>query len=164
VEEGTPRHKFFVARGDGETTLFHLSLVDSDAPMGEQFNVSIDVPLVKILVPAVLAYMLLSSRPACKDDARIALQRKGAEKREPRPSRLAIPLPSTGGVGRVAKLSADRQLATSPAGGTVTWMEQRAAWWLTMTGKAGGTFPMRHPTLSVGRRWVLPSCRGCGGW
>ncbi len=47
-------------------TLFHLSLVDSNAPKGEQFDVSIGVPLVKILVPAVLEDVLLSSCPACE--------------------------------------------------------------------------------------------------
>ncbi len=66
VEAGAPRHKFSVVWGDGEMTLFHLSLVDSYAPKGEKFNVSIDDPLVKTLVSAVLADVLLLSRPACK--------------------------------------------------------------------------------------------------
>jgi hypothetical protein len=66
VEAGAPRRKFSIIRGDGATTLFHLSLVDSDAPKGEQFNVSIDNPLIETLVPAVLANVLLLSRPACK--------------------------------------------------------------------------------------------------
>ena len=66
MEGGAPHREFSVVGGIGETTLFHLSLVDSNGPKGEQFNVSIDNPLVKILVPAVLADVLLSSRPACK--------------------------------------------------------------------------------------------------
>ncbi len=70
VEAGAPHRKFSVVRGDGEATLFHLSLVDSDAPKGEQFEVSIDIPLIEILVPAVLADMLLSSHPACKDEGK----------------------------------------------------------------------------------------------
>ncbi len=96
MEAGAPRREFSVIRGDGATTLFHLSLVDSDAPKGEQFDMSIDNPLVETLVPAVLADVLLLSRPACKYEgegeakstARIALQRKGAGKKELRPSRL----------------------------------------------------------------------------
>ncbi len=67
VEVGAPCRKFSIIRGDGETTLFHLSfLVDSDAPKGEQFDVSIDNPLIETLVPAVLADVLLLSHPACK--------------------------------------------------------------------------------------------------
>ncbi len=66
MEVGAPRCKFSIVQGDEETTLFHLSLVDSNAPKGEQFNVSIDDHLVEILVPAVLADVLLSSRLACE--------------------------------------------------------------------------------------------------
>ncbi len=66
VKAGAPCCEFSVVWGNGEMTLFHLSLVDSDAPKGEQFNVSIDNPLVKTLVPVVLADVLLSSCPACK--------------------------------------------------------------------------------------------------
>ncbi len=66
MEAGTPCHEFSVVRGNGEMTLFYLSLVDSDAPKGEQFNVSIDNPLVKTLIPTMLADVLLSSRPACE--------------------------------------------------------------------------------------------------
>ncbi len=66
VEASTPCCKFSIVRGDGETTLFHLSLVDSNAPKGEQFDMSINVPLIKNLVPAVLADVLLSSCPTCK--------------------------------------------------------------------------------------------------
>ncbi len=65
MEAGAPHRKFSIIQGDGEMTLFHLSLVDSDAPMREQFNMSIDNPLVETLVPAVLADVLLSSCPAC---------------------------------------------------------------------------------------------------
>ena len=43
-----------------------------------------------------------------------------------------------------------------PGRGTVTWMERRAAWWLTMTGIAEGPFLTRHPTLSVRQRRVPP--------
>ncbi len=32
VEAGAPRCEFSIIRGDGETTLFHMFLVDSDAP------------------------------------------------------------------------------------------------------------------------------------
>jgi hypothetical protein len=66
MEAGAPRCKFFIVRGDGETTLFHFSLVNSNAPKGEQFNVSIGNPLVETLIPAVLADVLLSSHPACE--------------------------------------------------------------------------------------------------
>jgi hypothetical protein len=96
----------------------------------------------------------MRARGEAKSAARIALQRIGAGKKEKRPSRLAMPLLSTGGVGRGAKYLTVRQLAMSPAGGMVTWMEQGAAWWLTTTGKAEGPFPTRHPTLSVERRRI----------
>ena len=66
MEAGAPRHEFSIIRGDGATTLFHLSLVDSDAPKGEQFDMSIDNPLIETLVPVMLANVLLLSRPACK--------------------------------------------------------------------------------------------------
>ncbi len=66
VEASAPCRKFSIVRGDREMTLFHLSLVDSNAPKGEQFDVSIDVPLIESFVPAVLADVLLSSRPACE--------------------------------------------------------------------------------------------------
>jgi hypothetical protein len=106
-------------------------LVDSNAPKGEQFDVSIDVPLIEILIPAMLTDVLLSSCPTCEYEdkggaesaVRIALRRKGAGKKELKPSRLVMLLPSTGGVVRAAKFSTLRQLAMSPAGGTVTWIE-----------------------------------------
>ena len=66
VEAGAPLCEFSVVWGNGETSLLNLSLVDSNAPKGEQFDVSIDNPLIETLVPAVLADVLLSSRPACK--------------------------------------------------------------------------------------------------
>ncbi len=66
VEAGAPRREFSIIRGDGAMTLFHLSLVDFDATKGEQFDVSIDNPLIDTLVPAVLAGVLLLSHPACK--------------------------------------------------------------------------------------------------
>ncbi len=66
VDAGAPCHVFSIVRGDGEITLFHLSLVDSDAPKGEQFDMSIDNTLAKILIPAMLADVLLSSLPACE--------------------------------------------------------------------------------------------------
>ncbi len=165
MEAGTPRHEFSVIRCDGEMTLFHLSLVNSYAPKGEQFDMSIDVPLIKNLVPTVLVDVLLLSSPACKYEgkgeaesaARIALQRKEARKMELKPLRLLMQWCVAGGVGRAAKLSSVRQLAMSPAGGMVTWMEhRRAAWWLTMMGKAEGLFPMRHLTLSMRQRRALP--------
>jgi hypothetical protein len=66
MEAGAPCCKISVVWGDGETTLFQLSLVDSNAPKGEQFDVSIDVPLVKNLIPAMLMDVLLSSCPTCE--------------------------------------------------------------------------------------------------
>ncbi len=135
VEASAPRCKFSIIQGNGEMTLFHLSLVDSDAPKGEQFDVSIDVPFIKTLVPAMLADILLSSRPAyeyegkeggqvrCKD----CIAKEGGGEKELRPLMLAMPLLSMGGEGREAKLSTIRQLAMSQVGGTITWMEQRTA-------------------------------------
>jgi hypothetical protein len=141
-------------------TLFHLSLVDSNAPKGKQFNVSIDDPLVKTLVPAVLADVLLLSRPACEYEGKgggqvlceDCIAKKGGRKKELRPLRLDRPRRVAVRVRRAAKSSTVRQLVMSLAGGTVTWMEQRAAWWFTMTGKAEGPFPTRH----LGQRRVLP--------
>ncbi len=66
VEVGAPHHEFSIVQGNGEMTLFHLYLVDSDAPKGEQFDVSIDDPLIETFVPAVLGDVLLLSRPACE--------------------------------------------------------------------------------------------------
>ncbi len=124
VEAGAPHQDFSIVRGDGETTLFHLSLVDYDAPKGEQFNVSIDDPLVEILIPAMLTDVLLSSRPRgeVESSARIALQRMGAGKKELRLLRLDRPWRVAVGVGRAAKSSTIRQLVMSRARGTVTWM------------------------------------------
>ena len=159
VEAGAPCQKFSIIRGDGETTLFHLSfLVDSDAPKGEQFDVSIDNPLVETLVPAVLADVLILSHPACKYEGegggqvhcKDHIAKGGAGKKELRPLRLERPHRVAAGVGRAAKSSTVRQLVMSPAGGTRTWMERRAAWWFMMMGKAEGLFRTRHPTLSMG--------------
>ncbi len=66
VKAGAPCREFSIVRGNGEMTLLYLSMVDSDAPKGEQVNVSIDIPLVKNLVPAMLADVLLLSHPACE--------------------------------------------------------------------------------------------------
>ncbi len=66
VEAGAPRRDFSIVRGNGEMNHFHLSLADSNATKGEQFSVSIDNTLFETLVPALLADVLLLSRPACK--------------------------------------------------------------------------------------------------
>jgi hypothetical protein len=58
--------------------------------------------------------------------ARIALQRKEAEKKELRPLRLERLWCVKAGVGK--ELSTIEQLVMSLAGGSVTWLEQRVAW------------------------------------
>ncbi len=58
VGVGVPHPKLAVVWGNGETCLLNLALVDSNA---------IDVCLIETLTPALLADMLLSSCPACKD-------------------------------------------------------------------------------------------------
>jgi hypothetical protein len=62
-------------------------------------------------------------REEAESAARIALQRKGAGKKELRPSRLERPWRVVAEVGRAAKLLIVRQLVMSPEGGMVTWME-----------------------------------------
>ncbi len=144
VEVGAPHRKFSVVQGNGEMTLFHLSLVDSDALKGEQLDVSIDDPLIETLVPAVLADVLLSSRPACEYEGKggegqvlckDCIAKKGGGEKGAEAFKIRQAMVCHGGSGEAAKSSTVRQLVMSPAGGTITWMEQRAAWWFTMTGK-----------------------------
>jgi hypothetical protein len=108
-----------------------LYLVDSDAPKGEKFDMSIDDPLVETLVLAVLVDVLLLSRPACKYEGKgggrvsckDCIAKVGAGKKELRPSRLKRLQRDAKGVGRAAELPTVRQLVISPEGGMVTWME-----------------------------------------
>jgi hypothetical protein len=65
-------------------------------------------------------------RGEAKSAERIELRRKGAGKKELKPLRLERPRHVMVGVGRVDRSSTVRQLAKSPAGEMVTWMEQRA--------------------------------------
>ncbi len=48
----------------------------------------------------------------------------------------------------------------SSMGGTIAWVERRAAMWSTTTGTAEGPIPTRQPTLLVGRRRVPPKIVG----
>ncbi len=68
VEVGSPFSKFAVVWGYGESHLCHLSLVDSNAPKIEYFDMGINIALVKTLFPIVLMYVLLLSHSACKDE------------------------------------------------------------------------------------------------
>jgi hypothetical protein len=70
VEAGAPLCEFSVVWGNGETSLLNLSLVDSNAPKGEECNVVIDVLLVKTFVPTVVADILLLGCPTCKDEVK----------------------------------------------------------------------------------------------
>ncbi len=165
VEAGAPRQKFSVIQGNGEMTLSHLSLVDFDAPKGEQFDVSIDVPLVEILVPAMLMDMLLSSCPSCQDQGKgggqvhcedfIAKERggqKGAEAFE-----VCNAASIHGGSGEGGHF-----LNSQAVGNVPGWRDShldgaKGCLVVNMMGKAEGPFPTRHPTLSVGQRRVPPN-------
>ena len=67
VEVGTPNVEFAVVWGNRESRLGYLSLVNSQTPEKEKFNVGVDLLFVEILVLVVDVYKLLLSCPACKD-------------------------------------------------------------------------------------------------
>jgi hypothetical protein len=89
VEADTPIVEFAVVWGNEESRLGDFSLVDSQTPEGEKFDLGVDVLFVEILVLIVGVDKLLSSRPACKDKGKggegvccedcIAKERSGEE-------------------------------------------------------------------------------------
>ncbi len=70
VEAGTPIVEFAVVWGNGESFLGNLSLVDSQTPEGEKFDVGVDVLFVKILIFIVGVYELFLSCSVREDDGK----------------------------------------------------------------------------------------------
>ena len=70
VEAGTPIVEFAIVWGNGESCLGNLSLVDSQTPEGEKFDVGVDILFVEILIFIVGAYELFLSRSAREDEGK----------------------------------------------------------------------------------------------